>query len=98
MMKECDTLFMIGSAFPYTEFLPKEGQARGVQIDIAPRNLKLRYPMEVALAGDAAETLRALIPLLTTRAIEQWRDTIERICARLARDGRASCAVHRRRQ
>ncbi|MBV9274644.1 MAG: thiamine pyrophosphate-requiring protein, partial [Verrucomicrobia bacterium] len=64
MMSECDTLLMIGSGFPYSEFLPKEGQARGVQIDIDPRYLSLRYPMEVNLVGDSAETLRALIPLL----------------------------------
>ena len=64
LMTECDTLLMIGSGFPYSEFLPKEGQARGVQIDIAPEMLSLRYPMEVNLVGDSAETLRALLPLL----------------------------------
>src|SRR5918997_3772066 len=51
MMKECDTLLMIGSTFPYSEFLPAEGQARGVQIDIDGRNLSVRYPMEVNLIG-----------------------------------------------
>ena len=64
LTKECDGLLMVGSSFPYSEFLPKEGQARGVQIDIAPRMLSIRYPMEVNLTGDAAATLRALIPLL----------------------------------
>ncbi len=59
MMMECDTLFMVGSGFPYSEFLPKEGNARGVQIDIEGRMLSLRYPMEVNLHGDAALTLRA---------------------------------------
>ncbi len=59
MMMDCDTLLVVGSSFPYSEFLPKEGQARGVQIDIEPRMLSLRYPMEVALHGDAALTLRA---------------------------------------
>jgi pyruvate dehydrogenase (quinone) len=78
MMKECDTLLMVGSAFPYTEFLPEEGQARGVQIDIAPENLALRYPMEVALVGDSAETLRALLPLLRERSDGSWRRTIEK--------------------
>jgi pyruvate dehydrogenase (quinone) len=78
MMKECDTLLMVGSAFPYTEFLPEEGQARGVQIDIAPENLALRYPMEVALVGDSAETLRALLPLLRERRDGSWRRTIEK--------------------
>ncbi len=67
LMSECDTLLMIGSGFPYSEFLPKEGQARGVQIDIEPDMLSLRYPMEVGLVGDAAETLRALLPLLTQK-------------------------------
>ncbi|HEX2565934.1 MAG TPA: thiamine pyrophosphate-binding protein, partial [Burkholderiales bacterium] len=64
MMTGCDTLFMVGSAFPYSEFLPPEGQARGVQIDIDGRMLSLRYPMELSLVGDSKETLRALIPLL----------------------------------
>src|SRR5689334_20857159 len=64
LMTECDTLLMIGSGFPYAEFLPEEGQARAVQIDIAPEMLSLRYPMEVNLVGDSAETLRALLPLL----------------------------------
>jgi pyruvate dehydrogenase (quinone) len=76
MMKDCDTLLMIGSGFPYSEFLPKEGQARGVQIDIAPDMLSLRYPMEVNLVGDATETLRALLPLLEPKKDAAWRDTI----------------------
>jgi len=53
LMQECDTLLMVGSGFPYSEFLPKEGKARGVQIDIDPRMLSIRYPMEVNLVGDA---------------------------------------------
>jgi len=61
-MNECDTLLMIGSGFPYAEFLPKEGQARAVQIDIQADMLGLRYPMEVLLQGDTGETLRALLP------------------------------------
>jgi pyruvate dehydrogenase (quinone) len=77
MMRECDTLFLVGTNFPYTEFLPEEGHARGVQIDVEPRNLSLRYPMEVALAGDSAETLAALLPLLEDRRAESWRDDIE---------------------
>jgi pyruvate dehydrogenase (quinone) len=85
MMQECDTLLLVGTNFPYTEFLPKEGQARGVQIDVEPRNLSLRYPMEVALAGDSAETLAALLPLLDDRRGESWRGEIER----WIRDGRA---------
>ncbi len=78
MMTECDTLLMVGSAFPYSEFLPKEGQARGVQIDIDGRMLSLRYPMEMNLVGDARETLRALIPFLRRNEKRQWRETIEK--------------------
>jgi pyruvate dehydrogenase (quinone) len=77
LMTRCDTLLMIGSSFPYSEFLPKEGQARGVQIDIDPRLLNLRYPMEVALAGDSATTLRALLPLLGAKADRAWRASVE---------------------
>jgi pyruvate dehydrogenase (quinone) len=78
MMTHCDTLLMIGSGFPYSEFLPKEGQARGVQIDIEPEMLSLRYPMEVSLTGDSAETLRALLPLLDEKQDRSWRAKIER--------------------
>jgi pyruvate dehydrogenase (quinone) len=77
MMMDCDTLLMIGSGFPYCEFLPKEGQARGVQIDISPRMLGLRYPMEVNLQGDSTLTLRALIPLLEKKTDRHWRSAIE---------------------
>ena len=77
MMADCDTLLMVGSGFPYAEFLPKEGQARGVQIDLAGSMLSLRYPMEVPLAGDSAETLRALLPLLQPKPDRGWRATIE---------------------
>jgi pyruvate dehydrogenase (quinone) len=77
LMTECDTLLMIGSGFPYSEFLPKEGQARGVQIDIKADMLSLRYPMEVNLVGDSAETLRALLPLLENKEDRAWRDSIE---------------------
>ncbi|GAC1549267.1 MAG: thiamine pyrophosphate-requiring protein [Beijerinckiaceae bacterium] len=77
LMNECDTLLMIGSGFPYAEFLPKEGAARSVQIDIEPEMLSLRYPMEVALVGDAHETLRALLPLIETKADRSWRASIE---------------------
>ena len=60
MMQGCDTLLMIGSGFPYSEWLPEPGQARGVQIDIDAKMLGIRYPMEVNLAGDAQRTLQAL--------------------------------------
>jgi pyruvate dehydrogenase (quinone) len=78
LMMECDTLLMVGSNFPYSEFLPKEGQARGVQIDIDARLLGIRYPMEVNLVGDAAETLRVLIPYLERKTDRTWRDQIEK--------------------
>ncbi|TMG74060.1 MAG: thiamine pyrophosphate-requiring protein, partial [Betaproteobacteria bacterium] len=78
MMTGCDTLLMVGSAFPYSEFLPPEGQARGVQIDIDGRMLSLRYPMEMNLVGDAKATLRALVPLLRRQADRGWRETIEK--------------------
>jgi pyruvate dehydrogenase (quinone) len=78
LMQGCDTLLMIGSTFPYGEFLPKEGQARCVQIDIDPKMLSLRYPADVALVGDAALTLRALQPLLRAKSHGKWRGTIER--------------------
>ncbi len=77
MMQECDALLMIGSNFPYSEFLPKEGKARGVQIDIDGRMLSLRFPMEVNLVGDSRETLRALIPLLQRKVDRSWREKLE---------------------
>jgi pyruvate dehydrogenase (quinone) len=77
MMMECDTLLMIGSGFPYSEFLPKEGQARGVQIDIDPSMLSIRYPMEVSLTGDSAETLALLSPQLQRKTDRKWRARIE---------------------
>ncbi|AJY14972.1 thiamine pyrophosphate-requiring protein [Burkholderia multivorans] len=76
LMTECDTLLMVGSGFPYSEFLPKEGQARGVQIDLKADMLSLRFPMEVNLVGDSAETLRALLPLLNARHDTAWRERI----------------------
>jgi pyruvate dehydrogenase (quinone) len=78
LMTECDTLLMIGSGFPYSEFLPKEGAARAVQIDIDAGMLSLRYPMEVNLHGDAKETLSALLPLLEAKKDRSWRERIEK--------------------
>jgi pyruvate dehydrogenase (quinone) len=77
MMMGCDTLLMIGSSFPYPEFLPVEGQARGVQIDIDGRQLSIRYPMELPLIGDAKETLRALLPRLQPKQDRSWRVWLE---------------------
>jgi pyruvate dehydrogenase (quinone) len=76
LMTGCDTLLMIGTGFPYTEFLPKEGQARAVQIDIDPGMLSIRYPNEVNLQGDSADTLRLLLPLLQQKTDTAWRDKI----------------------
>jgi len=78
MMMECDTLLMVGSAFPYSEFLPPEGAARGVQIDIDARMLSIRYPMDVNLVGDSASTLRLLRPLLKRKQDRGWREKIEK--------------------
>jgi pyruvate dehydrogenase (quinone) len=78
MMQGCDTLLMVGSAFPYSEFLPKPGSARGVQIDLDGTMLSLRYPMEVNLVGDSATTLRALLPLLEQKKADRWRHGIEK--------------------
>jgi len=77
LMNNCDTLFMVGSNFPYSEFLPKPGTARGVQIDINAQNLSLRYPMQVGLVGESACTLRELIPLLVKKPEQGWREKVE---------------------
>jgi pyruvate dehydrogenase (quinone) len=76
MMDDCDTLLMIGTGFPWSEFLPKTGQARAVQIDIDGTMLGIRYPTEVNLEGDSVETLRALLPLLQQKTDTAWRDGI----------------------
>jgi pyruvate dehydrogenase (quinone) len=77
MMQGCDTLLMVGSGFPYAEWLPEPGQARGVQIDIDGRMLGLRHPTEFNLVGDAALTLRALLPLLRRKEDRAWREKVE---------------------
>ena len=77
LMTGCDALLMVGSSFPYSEFLPEEGQARGVQIDIDARRIGIRYPMDAHLVGDAGETLRALLPLLERKEDRSWREQIE---------------------
>jgi len=96
MMMNCDTLLMIGSAFPYSEFLPEEGHARGVQIEIDPRMASIRYPMEVSLIGDSAETLKLLIPLLQRKSERGWREDIEKNVAEWWRtlEVRAMTAAH----
>jgi pyruvate dehydrogenase (quinone) len=82
LMQECDTLLVIGSSFPYTQFLPEFGQARAVQIDIDPHMVGLRYPFEINLVGDARETLRRLLPLLDKGRNHGWRKKIEKDTAR----------------
>ena len=77
LMQDCDTLLMVGSSFPYSEFLPKPGSARGVQIDLDGTRLSLRYPMEVNMVGDAATALKALLPLLEQKKSGGWRTEIE---------------------
>src|SRR3954463_7616204 len=76
-MQGADTLLMIGSSFPYSEFLPEEGTVRGIQIDVDPRMIGIRYPMDVHLVGDSAETLRALLPQLERKEDRSWREEIE---------------------
>jgi pyruvate dehydrogenase (quinone) len=76
MMMECDTLLMVGSSFPYSEFLPKEGKANAVQIDIDGRMIGIRYPIDVGLVGDAKDTLRLLLPLLKERTNASWRNQL----------------------
>ncbi|GCB44509.1 thiamine pyrophosphate-requiring protein [Streptomyces sp. NL15-2K] len=77
LMRDCDTLLTIGSSFPYTQFMPEFGKARGVQIDIDPHMVGMRYPYEVNLVGDAKATLQRLIPMLQTeRGGREWYDTV----------------------
>jgi pyruvate dehydrogenase (quinone) len=78
MMGDCDTLLMIGTSFPYAEFLPKEGQAKCVEIDLQASMIGIRYPCDVHLIGDAKETLRALIPHLIRKEDRSWREEIEK--------------------
>ena len=89
LMRGCDTLLIVGSSFPYSEWLPEEGQARCVQIDIDGSALAIRYPVEVPLIGDAQETLRLLLPRLRRNEngsfrskieddVHEWRNTLER--------------------
>src|SRR3954463_7299082 len=76
MMQGCDTLLMVGTSFPYSEWLPEVGQARAVQIDIDARNLSMRYPTEVPLTGDARATLEALRALLRRKEDRSWQEEI----------------------
>jgi pyruvate dehydrogenase (quinone) len=77
LMQECDTLLMVGTNMPYSDFLPEPGSARGVQIDIDGKRIGFRYPTEMNLVGDSALTLQALIPLLEAKADRSWRKRVE---------------------
>jgi len=77
LMRDCDTLLIVGSNFPYSQFLPEFGQARAIQIDIDGRFIGMRYPTEVNLVGDAKATLEALLPMVDAKPAEKWRATIE---------------------
>lgn len=77
LMNECDTLLMVGTDFPYSEFLPEEGQAKAVQIDISSRKVGTRYPTDINLVGDSRDTLKELIPLLKRKEDRSWRNKIE---------------------
>ena len=78
LLMDCDAFLMVGSSFPYSEFLPEEGKAKAVQIDIDPGMLSIRYPMDVNLHGDSADTLAALLPYLDEKTDRSWRETIEK--------------------
>ena len=82
LMRDCDTLLVVGSSFPYSQFLPEFDQARAVQIDVDAKMVGLRYPFEVNLVGDARETLLRLLPLLETKDDRSWRESVETNTAR----------------
>ncbi|MGN6130372.1 MAG: thiamine pyrophosphate-requiring protein [Nocardioidaceae bacterium] len=77
MIENCDTLFMVGTSFPYSEWLPKEGQAKCVEIDIDGSMIGVRYPNDVSLVGDAQDTMKALLPLLERKEDRGWQEIIE---------------------
>lgn len=77
-VEDCDTLLMVGTSFPYIEFLPKPGQARGVQIELDPKRIGLRYPVEVGLVGDSRNTLRELIPLLKRKENRSFLESAQK--------------------
>ena len=93
-LEECDTLLIVGSSFPYIEFFPKPGQARGVQVDLDPLRIGLRYPVEVGLIGDSRATLRELLPLLkrnekrgfledAQKGMQEWQELMDAQTSRL---------------
>jgi len=91
-MEECDTLFIVGSSFPYIEFLPKPGQARGVQVDLDPTRIGIRYPVEIGMVGDCKRTLQELLPMLQQKedraflkkaqdGMTEWHETMNQRAA-----------------
>jgi pyruvate dehydrogenase (quinone) len=82
LMRDCDTLLIVGSNFPYSQFLPDYGQARAVQIDIDGANIGMRYPTEVNIVADAKTALAELLPLLTAKTDRSWREKVEADMAR----------------
>jgi pyruvate dehydrogenase (quinone) len=93
MMMNCDTLLTVGSSFPYTQFLPAFDQARAVQIDVDGKMIGMRYPYELNLVGDAAATLRALVPHLRRKEDRSWREGIEGNVAKWWRSMEAEAQV-----
>jgi pyruvate dehydrogenase (quinone) len=104
-MEDCDTLFMVGTSFPYIEFLPKPKQARGIQIELDPKRIGLRYPVEVGLIGDSRNTLRELIPLLQRKekrsflekaqaSMKDWREAMEKRATRADKPMKPQVVAH----
>jgi pyruvate dehydrogenase (quinone) len=85
-LAECDTLLIVGTSFPYVEFYPKPGKARSIQIDIDQERIGLRCPVECALVGDAAATLRALTPRLQSRSDDAFLKSIQKSVASWRKD------------
>ena len=79
-MHECDTVLILGSTMPWVDFYPKPGQARGVQVDINPERIGLRYPVEVGLVGDVKATLQALLPMLRQKQDRSFLIRRSRAC------------------
>lgn len=104
-IENCDTVFLIGTSFPYIEFLPKPGQARGVQIDSDPVRIGLRFPVEVGLVGDSRRTLQALLPLLqhkedrrfletAQQSMKEWRELMQERASRTDRPMKPQVVAH----
>jgi pyruvate dehydrogenase (quinone)/pyruvate oxidase len=104
-LEDCDTLFMVGTSFPYIEFLPKPKQARGIQIELDPKRIGLRYPVEVGLIGDSRNTLRELIPLLQRKekrsflekaqaSMKDWREAMEKRATRADKPMKPQVVAH----